>query len=100
MAIPISNDQVENSAVSYDYLLNSTWNNRGPSSYEFNDEENISNNIVSNNPNNASNSQYLSTQDTENIYDPHFIDDPELKTGKHRTVLNLPGFRVFPLQNI
>lgn len=27
-------------------------------------------------------------------YDPDFLDDPDLKTGKHRTVLNLPGFRV------
>jgi hypothetical protein len=32
--------------------------------------------------------------ETDSIYDPHFIDDPDLKTGKHRTVLNLPGFRV------
>ena len=29
----------------------------------------------------------------EEEYDPDYIDDPDLKTGKHRTVLNLPGFR-------
>jgi hypothetical protein len=28
------------------------------------------------------------------VYDPEFLDDPELKTGKHRTVLSLPSFRV------
>ncbi len=30
----------------------------------------------------------------ESPYDPFFLDDPEMKTGKHRTVLNLPCFRV------
>ncbi|KAJ3341609.1 CDK5 and ABL1 enzyme substrate 1 [Gonapodya sp. JEL0774] len=25
-------------------------------------------------------------------YDPHYIDDPELRTGKHRTVMALPGW--------
>jgi len=29
----------------------------------------------------------------QTLYDPDFLDDPTLKTGKHRTVLNLPGFR-------
>lgn len=32
-----------------------------------------------------------------NMYDPDFIDDPELTTGKHRTVLNLPSFRVIQI---
>jgi len=37
----------------------------------------------------------LSTFDT---YDPNFLDDPDLTTGKHRTVLNLASFRssIFP----
>ncbi|OZJ01977.1 hypothetical protein BZG36_04984, partial [Bifiguratus adelaidae] len=25
-------------------------------------------------------------------YDPYYLDDPELKTGKHRTVISLPSF--------
>lgn len=33
------------------------------------------------------------------MYDPDFIDDPELTTGKHRTVLNLPSFRVISASN-
>lgn len=44
--------------------------------------------------NTISSSQYLPNQDIDFTYDPHFLDDPDLKTGKHRTVLNLPGFRV------
>lgn len=27
------------------------------------------------------------------IYDPLFVDDPGLTTGKHRTVMNLPSFK-------
>eukprot|EP01133_Synstelium_polycarpum_P006619 gene6619-7694_t len=27
-------------------------------------------------------------------YDPMFLDNSELKTGKHRTVMNLPGYKV------
>jgi hypothetical protein len=28
------------------------------------------------------------------VYNPNFLDDPELKTGKHRTVITLPSFIV------
>lgn len=27
------------------------------------------------------------------VYDPLFVDDPGLTTGKHRTVMNLPSFK-------
>lgn len=27
-------------------------------------------------------------------YDPNFLDDPELRTGKHKTVIALPGYLV------
>eukprot|EP00455_Lapot_gusevi_P057424 TRINITY_DN9787_c0_g2_i1.p1 TRINITY_DN9787_c0_g2~~TRINITY_DN9787_c0_g2_i1.p1 ORF type:complete len:548 (-),score=52.56 TRINITY_DN9787_c0_g2_i1:79-1722(-) len=30
----------------------------------------------------------------EDTYDPFFLDDPDIKSGKHRTVMNLPGFMV------
>lgn len=30
--------------------------------------------------------------DTNDAYDPFFLDDPNIKSGKHRVVLNLPGF--------
>ena len=26
------------------------------------------------------------------VYDPLWLNDPEIKSGKHRTVINLPGF--------
>jgi len=32
------------------------------------------------------------TTDSNDLYDPHYLDDPNLKSGKHRVVLNLPGF--------
>lgn len=30
-------------------------------------------------------------------YDPHFLDDPVLTTGRHRTVMNLASYRVLLL---
>lgn len=33
-----------------------------------------------------------SSHDSEKPYDPFFLDDPELRTGKHKTVIALPGY--------
>ncbi len=36
------------------------------------------------------------TEEGERVkYDPYFLDDPSLTTGKHRYVMNLPCFKVF-----
>jgi len=61
-------------AVSYAQLLNSTWIGTDLQTLE---ERKMSDETSSN----------------SDPYDPNFLDDPELKTGKHRTVLNLPCFR-------
>lgn len=36
----------------------------------------------------------VSSSRTRNSYDPFFLDDPGLRTGKHRTVMALPAFIV------
>ena len=33
-----------------------------------------------------------SSDSGESAYDPNYLDDPELRTGKHRTVIKLTGF--------
>ena len=37
-------------------------------------------------------SLHPSQVDTNDVYDPFLLDDPNIKSGKHRVVLNLPGF--------
>lgn len=37
-------------------------------------------------------SQDASDSDGSPAYDPYFLDDPELRTGKHKTVFALPGY--------
>lgn len=33
---------------------------------------------------------------TDAGYDPEFLDNPELRSGKHRTVINLTSYMVWP----
>jgi len=37
---------------------------------------------------------HLHSQASEDAYDPHFLDNPDLSTGKHRTVVVFPSFRI------
>jgi len=55
----------KNKSVSYAYLLNSSW-------------------VVP---------EAAGSKPEEHIYNPYFLDDPSLTTGKHRTVMNLPSLR-------
>jgi len=67
--------KIEKKSTSYAQLLNSSWIN--PGDHKKQDE------ILYNSD----------EEQDDTTYDPDFLDDPEFKTGKHRTVLNLPGFR-------